>query len=151
MSDEIHEVISDKGGMFLHGMTYSGHPAAAAAGLANIALMERDQIPQNVRTTGKRFESNLRALADLDMVGEVRGSHFMMGIEFVRDKGAKTPFEPEDMIGLKVAQACQKRGLIARPLGNILILSPTLVMDDALIDQTADILREAIADVQASL
>lgn len=151
MSDEIHEVISDKGGMFLHGMTYSGHPAAAAAGLANIALMERDQIPQNVRTTGKRFEGNLRALADLDMVGEVRGSHFMMGIEFVRDKSAKTPFEPEDMIGLKVAQACQKRGLIARPLGNILILSPTLVMDDALIDQTAGILREAIADVQASL
>ncbi|SDL23911.1 aminotransferase class III-fold pyridoxal phosphate-dependent enzyme [Aliiruegeria lutimaris] len=151
LSDEIHEVISDRGGVFLHGMTYSGHPAAAAAGLANIALMERDRIPQNVRTTGKRFEGNLRALADMEMVGEVRGSHFMMGIEFVRDKADKTPFAPEDMIGLKVARAAQKRGLIARPLGNILILSPTLVMDGAMIDRTAAILRESIAEVHAAL
>lgn len=148
LSDEIHEVISEKGGLFLHGMTYSGHPAAAAAGLANIALMEREGIPERVRTTGKVFEGKLRGLADLDMVGEVRGSHFMMGIEFVKDKAAKTPFAPEDMIGLKVAQAAQKRGLIARPLGNILILSPTLVMDEALIDRTAGILRAAIAEVQ---
>ncbi len=151
MSDEIYEVISGEGGSFLHGMTYSGHPAAAAAGLANIALMERDQIPQTVRTTGKLFEGKLRDLADMDMVGEVRGSHFMMGIEFVRDKAAKTPFEVEDMIGLKVAQAAQKRGLIARPLGNILILSPTLVMDEGMIDTTAGILRESIAEVQNSL
>ena len=151
LSDEIHEVISDKGGTFLHGMTYSGHPAAAAAGLANIALMEREQIPQTVRVTGKQFEANLRKLADLDIVGEVRGSHFMMGIEFVRDKDARTPFAAEDMIGLKVARAAQKRGLIARPLGNILILSPTLVMDAALIDRTAAILREAITEVQAGL
>lgn len=151
MSDEIHEVISGPGGMFFHGMTYSGHPAAAAAGLANIALMERDRIPETVRTTGKTFEGKLRALADLDMVGEVRGSHFMMGIEFVRDKSTKAPFAPEDLIGLKVARAAQKRGLIARPLGNILILSPTLIMDDGLIDETAGILRESILDVQGSL
>jgi adenosylmethionine-8-amino-7-oxononanoate aminotransferase len=151
LSDEIHEVISEPGGSFLHGMTYSGHPAAAAAGLANIALMERDGIPERVRTTGKRFEGNLRALTDLDMVGEVRGSHFMMGIEFLRDKATKAAFAPEDMIGLRVARAAQVRGLIARPLGNILILSPTLVMDDAMIDTTAEILRDSIAEVQAAL
>ena len=151
MSDEIHEVVSGPGGMFFHGMTYSGHPAAAAAGLANIALMEKERIPETVRTTGKRFEGNLRALTDLDMVGEVRGSHFMMGIEFVRDKAAKTPFAAEDMIGLKVARAAQDRGLIARPLGNILILSPTLVMDDTLIDTTAAILRDSIEAVQRTL
>ncbi|WP_158970643.1 aminotransferase class III-fold pyridoxal phosphate-dependent enzyme [Chachezhania sediminis] len=151
MSDEIHEVISGPGGMFFHGMTYSGHPAAAAAGLANIALMEKEQIPERVRTTGKRFEGNLRALADLPMVGEVRGSHFMMGIEFVRNKDTKEPFDPSDMIGLKVAKAAQNRGLIARPLGNILILSPTLIMDDAMIDRVAAILREAITEVQNAL
>jgi len=151
LSDEIQEVISQPGGLFLHGMTYSGHPAAAAAGLANIALMERDRLPERVRTTGKRFESNLRALGNLDLVGEVRGSHFMMGLEFVRDKDTKEPFAPEELIGLKVARAAQSRGLIARPLGNILILSPTLVMDEDMIDTTADILRDAIADVQTTL
>ncbi|MGQ7843089.1 aminotransferase class III-fold pyridoxal phosphate-dependent enzyme [Granulosicoccus sp. 3-233] len=151
ISDEIHEVISEEGAIFFHGMTYSGHPAAAAAALANIALMENEKIPERVRTTGKRFENNLRGLADLELVGEVRGSHFMMGLEFVKDKEHKTPFAPTEMIGQKVAQAAQKRGLIARPLGNILILSPTLIMSEAQIDQTADILRESIADVQGKL
>ena len=151
MSDEIHEVISGPDGVFLHGMTYSGHPVASAAALANIALLEKEDIPGRVRTTGKLFEKALRDLGDLDMVGEVRGSHFMMGIEFVRDKATKLPFAPEDTIGLKVARAAQNRGLIARPLGNILILSPTLVMDEAMIDTTAGILRESIAEVQAKI
>ena len=150
ISDEIHEVISSEGAMFLHGMTYSGHPVASAAALANIALMERDQIPQRVRLTGKRFENNLRGLKSLDLVGEVRGSHFMMGIEFVKDKEKKTPFEPEDQIGLKVSRSAQNRGLIARPLGNILILSPTLIMTEEQIDRTSDILRESIIEVQTA-
>ncbi|EAV41858.1 hypothetical protein SIAM614_31336 [Roseibium aggregatum IAM 12614] len=151
VSDEIHEVISRPGGMFLHGMTYSGHPAAAAAGLANIALMEKEQIPEKARVTGKLFENTLRGLADLDIVGEVRGSHFMMGVEFVRDKETRESFAPEDAIGLKLARAAQKRGLIARPLGNILILSPTLILTEAQIGQIGDILRESIADVSRNL
>lgn len=151
VSDEIHDVISGPDSVFLHGMTYSGHPAAAAAGLANIAIMEREKIPQQVRTTGAYFEARLRGLADIEMVGEVRGSHFMVGIEFIRDRATKESFAPEAQVGLKVAQACQKRGLIARPLGNVLILSPTLIMDEAMIDQIEAILRDAIVEVAAGL
>ncbi|NVK35058.1 MAG: aminotransferase class III-fold pyridoxal phosphate-dependent enzyme [Rhodobacteraceae bacterium] len=151
ISDEIHDVISGPGGMFLHGMTYSGHPAAAAAGLANIALMERDKLPEQVRTTGKLFENTLRGLSDLEIVGEVRGSHFMMGIEFVKDKTTKASFTPEDNIGLKIARAAQARGLIARPLGNILILSPTLILTEAQIGQVGDILRETITEVASTI
>ncbi|MBX2832486.1 MAG: aminotransferase class III-fold pyridoxal phosphate-dependent enzyme [Rhodospirillales bacterium] len=151
VSDEIHEVISRPGGMFLHGMTYSGHPAAAAAGLANIAIMEQEQIPKRVRTTGKLFEKTMHSLADNDIVGEVRGSHFMMGVEFVKDKETKLGFAPEDAIGLKLARAAQKRGLIARPLGNILILSPTLVMTDEQIATIGEILQDSIAEVSAAL
>ena len=151
ISDEIHEVISEEGAMFFHGMTYSGHPAASAAALANIALMENEKIPERVRTTGKLFENKLHGLTDLEMVGEVRGSHFMMGVEFVKDKEHKTPFEKSDDIGQKIAAAAQKRGLIARPLGNILIMSPTLIMTEDQIDETTDILRESIMDVQSHL
>lgn len=151
MSDEIHDVISGPGGVFLHGMTYSGHPAAAAAGLANIALMEQEKIPQKVQVSGKRFENALRALEELPIVGEVRGSHFMIGIEFVKNKSTKTPFSPEHDIGLRVSQEAYKRGLVARPLGNVLILSPTLIMDDATIDRCADILRDSIKAVVSSL
>lgn len=151
ISDEIYDVISEPGAMFLHGMTYSGHPAAVAAGLANIEILERERIPQQVQTTGKVFENALRGLIDLDIVGDVRGSHFMMGVEFVKSKETKEPFSPEDNVGLLIAKATQKRGLIARPLGNILILSPTLIMDEALIMQIEGILREAITEVAIQL
>jgi Adenosylmethionine-8-amino-7-oxononanoate aminotransferase len=151
ISDEIYDVISGPGGMFLHGMTYSGHPAAAAAALTNIAIMEREGIPERVRTTGAYFEAKLRGLSDLELVGEVRGSHFMMGIEFVKDRATKESYPPETAVGLKVARACQKRGLIARPLGNVLILSPTLIMDETMIDEIEGILREAILDTTAGL
>ncbi len=151
ISDEIYEVISEPGAMFLHGMTYSGHPAAAAAALANIDILERDKIPQKVQVTGKVFENALRGLADLDIVGEVRGSHFMMGIEFVRNKDTKETYSDEADVGLKIAREAQKRGLIARPLGNILILSPTLIMDEAMIGDIETILRDSISAVTATL
>jgi adenosylmethionine-8-amino-7-oxononanoate aminotransferase len=151
ISDEIYEVISEPGAMFLHGMTYSGHPAAAAAALANIDILERDQIPQKVQITGKFFENALRGLEDMDIVGEVRGSHFMIGIEFVKDKETREPYADEINVGLRVAQAAQQRGLIARPLGNILILSPTLIMDEEQISQIEGILRDSIKAVSAEL
>ncbi len=151
ISDEIYEVISEPGAMFLHGMTYSGHPAAAAAALANIDILEREQIPQKVQTTGKVFENALRGLTDLDIIGDVRGSHFMMGMEFVKDKDTKETYGDDVNIGLRIAQETQKRGLIARPLGNILILSPTLIMDEAMIGQIEGILRESITAVTATL
>jgi len=151
VSDEIHDVISGPDGMFLHGMTYSGHPAAAMAGLTNIAIMEREQIPRRVKVTGAHFEKKLRGLMDIELVGEVRGSHFMMGIEFVKNRATKESYDADMQVGLKVSQACQRRGLIARPLGNVLILSPTLIMDEAMIDDIEGILREAINEVAAGL
>ena len=150
-TDEIYDVISADGAVFLHGMTYSGHPAAAAAALANIDVLETDEIPQRVRTTGKRFENNLRALEDLELVGDVRGSHFMMGIEFVKDKETGASYPDEASVGLRAARHCQSRGLIARALGNILILSPTLILSEDEIDQIAVILRESIQATKAGL
>lgn len=144
ISDEIYDVISGPDAMFLHGMTYSGHPAAAAAGLANIEVLEREKIPETVRTTGKVFENALRGLIDMDIVGEVRGSHFMMGIEFVKDKATREEFAADANVGSLVAQEAQKRGLIARALGNILILSPTLIMDEPMIMNIEGTLRESI-------
>ena len=151
ISDEIYDVISEPGAAFLHGMTYSGHPAAAAAALANIAILEDEKIPQQVQITGKIFENALRGLDDLDIIGDVRGSHFMMGMEFVKDKSTKEKYADDVNIGLRIAQETQKRGLIARPLGNILILSPTLIMDEAMIGEIEGILRESIIAVTAGL
>ena len=151
IDDEIYEVISSPGATFLHGMTYSGHPAACAAGLANIDILEREKIPETVRVTGKIFEKALHGLSDLSIVGEVRGSHFMMGIEFVRNKATKEAFSDEDNISYRIAEAIKKRGLIGRSSGNIMIFSPTLILDEAMIMDIEGILREGISEVAAEL
>jgi len=151
ISDEIYDVISEPGAMFLHGMTYSGHPAASAAALANIDILEKEEIPKKVRKTGKLFENLLKGLTDLEIVGEVRGSHFMMGIEFVKNKETKETYSDDLAVGLKIASECQKRGLIARPLGNILILSPTLILNEDEIYRIEGILRESIIETTKKL
>jgi len=143
--------ISEPGAKFLHGMTYSGHPAAAAAALANIEILETEKIPEQVQTTGKYFENTLKELSDLDIVGEVRGSHFMMGIEFVQNKQTKQPFSDDENVALRLQQHAQSRGLIARPLGNILILSPTLILTMQDIDKIGSILHESIEAVTKEL
>jgi adenosylmethionine-8-amino-7-oxononanoate aminotransferase len=151
LSDDIMEVLSAEGAMFLHGMTYSGHPACAAAALANIAIMEREGIPQRVRETGKLFENRLLALEDLEIVGQVRGSHFMMGLEFVSDKDSKQVFDDDIGIGQRVAAACQARGLIVRPLGNMAVMSPSLTLTTEQIEEIAAILRDSIGQVVEDL
>lgn len=151
VSDEIYEVISAPGGRFLHGMTYSGHPACAAAALANIAIMEREDICGGVRERGPLFESALQGLADLPIVGEVRGSHFMMGIEFVKDKTTKAAFGNDVDVGPRVARHAQARGLIVRPLGSMAVLSPPLILTEAQIATIAETLRDSIAATVADL
>jgi len=151
ISDEIYEVISAPGDFFLHGMTYSGHPACCAAALANIALMEQEDLPNRVKHTGKSFENTMKGLLDRDIVGDVRGSHFMIGIEFVSDKATKQIFGDDIMIGKRVAREAQARGLVVRPLGHMAVLSPPLILTETQIDQIGTILRESIMAVQNQL
>jgi adenosylmethionine-8-amino-7-oxononanoate aminotransferase len=144
ISDEIFEVISGPDGAFYHGFTYSCHPAACAAGLKNIEILERERICERVRETGPVFERTLKKLEKLDIVGEVRGSHFMMCIENVADKATKALLPDEANVGKRIAQNCQKRGLIVRPLGHLNIMSPPLILDTGQIEEIGDILERAI-------
>ncbi len=144
LSDEIHEVISAKGNKFLHGMTYSGHPACCAAALANLDIIENEKICEHVLEVGPYFESSLRKLAELDIVGDVRGSHFMMGLEFVRNKDNKQYFDEDVAIGMLVSKHAQARGLIVRPLGAMIVLSPPLILTIKQIDEIYAVLHESI-------
>jgi len=151
LSDEIYEVVAGEDNRFLHGMTYSGHPACCAAALANIEIMENEGLCQHVQRVGPRFEGALKALADLAIVGDARGSHFMVGIEFVRDKLTKVPFDEDVVVGMRVAMEAQRRGLIVRPLGHMIVLSPPLILTEAQIDEVAQVLRDSIEAVIAGL
>jgi len=150
VSDSIWSVLeqgSDQFGPFAHGYTYSAHPLCAAAGLANLEILEEEQIIDHVATVGPYL---LRALSErLDehpFAGEVRGDGMLAAVEFVADRDRKTRFNPADKIGPKLAEACLERGLIARamPHGDILGFAPPLIISRAEIDRAADIVVDAV-------
>lgn len=152
-SDSIHKVLveAEPQAPFVNGYTYTGHPAACAAALANIALMESEDICTHVRSEGVYFEKKMRELADLPLVGDVRGSHFMICIESVQDRSTKEPFSPSVGVGDLIARNAGQLGLIVRPLGNMNIISPPLVLSHGQIDEFARLMREAIVLTQNQL
>ena len=147
LSEQIYDVISvpqAKGALFTHGFTYSGHPVVCAAGVKNIEIMERENICGHVRDVGPYFESQLRTLLDYPIVGDVRGSHFMMCIENVADKANKEIFPAEVAIGQRIAHHCQQRGLIVRPIAHLNVMSPPLILDRTQIDTVVSTLGKSI-------
>ena len=151
LSDEIYDVISAEGGKFLHGMTYSGHPACCAAALENIRILEDEKICERVKQLGPLFENTLKNLLEHRIVGDVRGSHFMMALEFVQDKETKEPFPDELGVGMRISQHAQKKGLIVRPLGSMIVLSPPLILTEQEIADVGRILSESIEATEQEL
>jgi adenosylmethionine-8-amino-7-oxononanoate aminotransferase len=154
LSDDIYDVISipqAKGALFTHGFTYSGHPVCCAAGLKNIEIIERENLCEHVNDVGDYFERQLKTLEDLDIVGEVRGRKFMMCIENVADKQTKELLHEDAKVGTRIANHCQNRGLIVRPLAHMNVLSPPLVMTRKEVDKMVNILRESIIETISDL
>ena len=154
LSEKIYDVISvpqADGALFTHGFTYSGHPVSCAAGLKNIEIMERDNLCGYVRELGPYFETQLDTLRDLPIVGDVRGKCFMMCVENVADRNTKELFPTEVHIGNRIADHCEKRGLIIRPIAHLNVMSPPLTLTREQIDQFVSILRESIEATLADL
>lgn len=145
-SDAIHEVISAPGDdvWFTHGFTYSGHPVSCIAGLKNIEIMEREGILDHVRKMGPYFQKRLEGLLDLPLVGDVRGSHFMLCVENVAKKETKELVGDEANVGKRISNHCEAMGLIVRPLGHLNIISPPLTLSKDEIDFLVDTLAKGI-------
>ena len=140
-------------GPFGHGYTYSGHPVAAAAAMANLDIFERDGLVDNAAEVGAYFQERMRAaFADHPLVGHIRGVGLILGIEFVADKATKRSFEGADRIAPKVSQAAHARGLIARPLpsGDTIALSPPLSITREEVDVVVERLGQALDDATGS-
>ena len=154
LSEAMYDVISvpqAEGAMFTHGFTYSGHPISCAAGLKNIEIMERDDICGHVRDVGPYLEEQLASLLEYPIVGDVRGSHFMMCIENVADKETKALLPAEVAIGDRIAAHCQSRGVIVRPIAHLNVLSPPLILTRQQIDTMVEVLHDSIRATQDDL
>jgi adenosylmethionine-8-amino-7-oxononanoate aminotransferase len=152
-SDRIHEVISaaDPQAWFTHGFTYSGHPVCCAAALKNIQIMAEENLLGHVRTVGDYFETRLKELASLPLVGDVRGRRFMMCVEYVADKVTRAHVPEAANMSRRIAQRCEAKGLLVRPLGHLDIMSPPLILTRQQCDFLVDNLREAIIEVTHEL
>ena len=138
-------------GTFTHGFTYAEHPVCCAAALANIGIIEREEICRHVRETSAYFKESLETLLEFDIVGDVRGAGFMFAIENVADKASKSLFPPEVEIGDRIANHARRMGLIIRPGGHLNIFSPPLTMRREDIDFLTDTLRRSIRRTQDDL
>ena len=147
VSDRLIGQLSGKqaeSGIFANGFTNSGHPVACAAALKNIEIIERDRILEHVRDVGPYLQERLRGLGGIPIVGEVRGLGLMACVECVISQETKDPLVLDHDIGARIDRHCQALGLIVRPLINMCVMSPPLIITRAQIDDLAAALRTGI-------
>ena len=159
-SARVVEPIRRGSGLFQHGHTYIGHPTAAAAALAVQQVIQRDELLAAVRARGEYLGGALRArLGAHAHVGDIRGRGLFMGVELVRDRATKTPFDPALKLHARIKAAAMANGLLVYPMGGTVdgrqgdhvLLAPPFIVDEAHLDEIVDRLAAAIAQVIAGL
>ncbi len=147
VTDEIYSAFlgaPHEGRTFFHGHTYTGNPLACAAALASLELFEKNDVLANVRANADRLSRRLRELTEHPHVGEVRQKGIMAGIELVRDRITQAPFHAARRTGHLVTLAARKRGVVIRPLGDVVVLMPAPAMPGHLVDELCDAAFAAI-------
>ncbi len=150
---EIHDAIENGSGFFQHGHTYLGHPVACAAALAVIERLVDDDVLGQVTPMGERLEAALNArLGQNPHVGDVRGKGLFRGLELVKDRETKEPFDPSGRVHARLKSAAFDEGLICYPMGGTVdgkrgdhvLLAPPFVISDNQIDELVEKLARAI-------
>jgi adenosylmethionine-8-amino-7-oxononanoate aminotransferase len=129
---------------FFHGHTYTGNPVACAVAIENLNLFESEQLVQKVRAKAELLRTELARFYDLPHVGEVRQKGFMVGIELVKNRKTKKPFETGEKIGQKVILEARKNGVVIRPLGDVIVLMPPLAIEESVLERLVKVTFESI-------
>ena len=117
--------------------------------LETLKIYEERDIIGHVRTLAPRFQAGLRKLQEHSLVGDVRGVGLMAGLELVRDKATKQPFDAKAGVGLFFEKCAHEQGLLMRGRGELLVLSPPLIITDTEIDELLARLGRALDDTAA--
>lgn len=135
-------------GAITHGYTYSAHPVAAAAALATLDILEREDVVGNVVRVGAHLQRRLRDIgAASRLVGDVRGVGLMACLELVADKATRAAFPRGARPPADVARAAYRRGAMLRVSGPNIILSPALTITREEVDVLCDTLKDSLAEV----
>ncbi len=153
VSDRMWRVLeqgTDENGPIGHGWTYSAHPIGAAAGVANLKLLDALDLITNAGAVGRYLTVHMKdALADHPHVGEVRGEGMLCAVELVRECEERAFFDPVDKVGPHIAAAMSDMGVIARamPQGDIIGFAPPFCLSEAEADEIVGKTRLAIERV----
>jgi putrescine aminotransferase len=132
-------------GEFNHGYTYSGHPVACAVALANLDIMEAEQLPQRVRgEAGAYFARRYAELNDHPLVGQAETCGFVAGLVLVKNKQTKERFKESDAVGMVCRGHCFRNGLIMRAVGDRMIIAPPLTLTHSEVDELMRLIRQAL-------
>ena len=155
VGNRVAQVLIEQGGEFNHGYTYSGHPVACAVALANLELMEKENLPGRVKNDiGPYLADRFAELGEHPLVGLAETCGFMAGLVLTKNKATHEAFEPELGVGMLCRGHCFRLGLIMRAVGDRMIIAPPLVMTHEQIDEMVALIRRCLdatlADLQAA-
>ena len=146
-TDEIYEGFLggyDEFRTMFHGHTYTGNPLGCAAAIANLEIFDREKTLKKAKAKADYLKELLAPLGELLHVGDIRQMGLMVGIELVKDKQTREPYEPGEKIGIKVIVDARRRGMLIRPLGNVIVLMPHLTFTRPQLERMVDMTRASI-------
>ena len=153
VSDRMWKVLeqgTDENGPIGHGWTYSAHPICAAAGVANLKLIDDLNLVSNAAEVGRYLNASMKeALGDHPNVGDIRGEGLLCAVEYVADKADATPLDPAAKVGAAISAAMLERGVIARamPQGDITGFAPPFCITRAEVDTVVAATADAVKTV----
>jgi 4-aminobutyrate--pyruvate transaminase len=154
INERVHEAMlaqSDRFGNFAHGFTYAGHPVAAAVALEVQKIYAEIDIVGRAKRLGPMLQSTLGRLATHPLVGDVRGTGLILGMELMRDGERRIAFDSALNVGGRVDAAAKRHGLILRVVGDRLVFAPPLVIEAEDIEEIGLRLERALDEVAGDL
>jgi adenosylmethionine-8-amino-7-oxononanoate aminotransferase len=135
---------------FFHGHSFTGNPLGAAAGIANLQLLHRAATLMRVEGLEGTLRDALKRLWRLPNVGDIRQAGLVAGIELVRDWRTRKAFDLREQAGIRVCHAMARRGVLTRPIGNVIVLMPPYCTTRAQVRRMVQVLAESVSGVLGS-
>jgi putrescine aminotransferase len=150
LNDRVADVFINEFGEFYHGFTYSGHPVACAVAMANLDIIENENLVQRAHDSGILLREKLQtAIGDHPMVGEIRGLGLIGAIELVADKRTRRFFENRGRVGVICRDYCFEGNVILRAVRDTMVFSPPLIISAPEIDLLVQRVTHAIEQTYA--
>jgi len=158
VNDRVVETIERGSGVFLHGFTYNAHPVAAAAGVAVLDYIAENHLFERVDSAGRELRDALEPLAQLSVVGDIRGMGLLQGVEIVRNRESREPFPPDARIASRIAEDAMEAGVVTYPMqgsvdgrrGDHILLAPPFTISSQQIQMISTALGNALSELENS-